>query len=229
MRKLFLLITIVAIIFLLCSCNNSFEKEHTLIYDSKLTNQELVDSIKQNLPQSIYIEVDVYVEDDYSNMIMSKYNNIVVTESYLSDGVSVISVYDYNINKAYQYFKGDSLSEEEKTYGMELTLTNEEIEKGIDYQFEALSGIGEVEQAYVTEYEGYEAIYIKSVLRYDESELVFTIYLSTKFSYPLYMSSLVDGKESVKMIVTKIDDNYLFSETFPDIPEFINFVNYDDL
>ncbi len=211
---------------LLGACKN---KTHPyLVYDNSLKDQELVDSIIQNVPKSIYIEVQIKVQDSISDMILAKHNNIVMTKTGLSDGISVISIYDYSSNKAYQYFDGDKLSKEEKEYGMELSLTSEEIEKGIDYHFKTLEDIGEVMEAYETEYNSEKAIYIKSSYNYEGSELTFIIYLSVEYAYPLFMLSTVDGVDTVEMIITKIDTQHKFSKSFPDIPDTIKFVNYDD-
>ena len=210
----------------LSSCNTA--KEPYLIFDRTLVDQALVDSIRPMIPENIYMEIKIISQGDVSYMMLSKYNNIFVTEGELADDIRVISVYDYNSNKAYQYFSGDSLTEEEKTYGIELSLTQEEIDKGIDYQLESLDGLGNVVEAYLTQYEGQEAIYIKSSYEYESAEVEFIIYMSTEYSYPLYMQSSMGEEESVEIIVTTIEKNHAFSKAFPDIPSHINFTNYDD-
>ncbi|HOD93703.1 MAG TPA: hypothetical protein PLT91_05635 [Clostridia bacterium] len=227
MKKKLIFIYIVAIsLFLLSSCNN--EKQPYLIYDSSLKDQELVDSIIQRVPDSIYIEIEMNIQGSASEMILCKHNNIVMTKTALADGIKVISIYNYSSNKAYQYFEGENLTVEEKTYGMELSLTDDEIKKGIDYHFRTLDDIGDVIKAYETEYNTKKAVYIKSSYYYESSELIFEIYLSIDYSYPLYLLSTVDGKDTVEMIVTNIDTEYVFSDTYPDIPDIIEFVNYDN-
>ncbi|MFA5340535.1 MAG: hypothetical protein WC332_02045 [Clostridia bacterium] len=227
MRRIFLLIAaIILSLTLLSACNN--KTQPYLYYDNSLNGQKLVDSIIQNVPQSIYIVMQIKVQDSISDMILAKHNNIVLNKTGLSDGVSVISVYDYSSNKAYQYFDGDKLTVEEKSYGMELSLTDDEIEKGIDYHFETLDDIGEVIEAYETVYNSKKAIYIKSSYIYEDSELTFVIYLSVDYAYPLYMLSTVDGVNTVEMIIVEIDTEYKFSDTFPDIPDTVRFVNYDN-
>ncbi len=225
-KQLFYISIILVILSLFCSCNN--EEQPYLVYDDSLKGRELVDSIIQNVPKSIYIEMEIKVQDSVSDMILAKHNNIVMTKSSLSDDVNVISIYDYSIKKAFQYFEGDNLTEDEKAYGMELSLTEDEVEKGIDYHFRTLDDIGEVVEAYETIYNSKRAIYIKSSYDYEGSLLVFEIYLSTDYSYPLYMLSSVDGSDTVEMIIKNIDTEYRFSDTFPDIPEYIHFINYDD-
>lgn len=226
--KKFLLILLILLIpaVCLCSCNN--KNEPYLIFDRALVGQELVDSIQTVIPESIYIELKIVAQDDVSYMTLVKHNNIFVTTGKVADGINVVSVYDYNTNMAYQYFTGDKLSEEEKTNGIELSLTRVEVYEGIDNQFESLSDLGNVSEAYLTNYKGKPAIYIKSSYKFEESELVFTIYMSTEYSYPLYMLSCINDEDSVEVITTKIDRYHAFSKSFPDIPKYIEFINYDN-
>jgi hypothetical protein len=219
-----LILTFTAYLLTACSDND----REFLIYDKNLTGQELVDSIVQAIPDSFYVDMNIVVDGEATTMLMIKHSNILKTESLLSEGISVVSVYDYNANTAYQYFTGDNLTEEERTYGMELSLTDEEIGNGIDYQLQSLEGIGDVLEAYITEYNGEKVIFIRSSYKYEGSVLVFEIYMSTRYSYPLCLSSYVDGVESVRMDIIEIDDDYMPEESFPGIPDYIIFTNYDD-
>lgn len=199
-----------------------------LLYDKDLKGQELVDSIVQVIPDSFYVDMNIVVDGEATTMLMMKHNNILKTDSLLSEGINVVTVYDYNTNTAYQYFTGDDLTEEERIYGMELSLTEDEIENGIDYQLQSLEGIGDVLEAYITEYNSEKVIFIRSSYEYEDSVLVFEIYMSTRYAYPLCLLSYVDGVESVRMDIIEIYDDYTPEESFPGIPDYIVFTNYDD-
>jgi hypothetical protein len=224
-KTISVVLLLISVTLLLTACGNN--KEY-LVYDKDLTGQELVDSIVQVIPDSFYVDMNLIVDGEATSMLMMKHDNIFKTVSLLSGGISVVSVYDYNTNTAYQYFTGDDLTEEERTYGIELSLTEEEIGHGIDYQLQSLEGIGDVQEAYITEYNGEKVIFIRSSYTYEESVLVFEIYMSTKYSYPLYMASYVDGVESISVDVKEIHNDYIPEESYPGIPDTIIFTDYDD-